>query len=105
MEHAKIDEIANIAKIDEMANIAKTILLVSLLVLALALFDHPGRPIFISLFGIYALIVIIIKGVFVEVLVGTLILLAVWAIIIFIAITITNAVKNFTERNKQPHIE
>lgn len=92
-------------QIDEMTNIAKTMLLVSLLGLALALFDHPGRPIFVSLFGIYTFIIIIIKGVFMEVLVGTLILLAVWAIIIFITITITNAVKKFTERNKRPRME
>jgi len=81
--------------------IQKTILLLCVIVLVLALFDHPGRPIFISLFGIYGIIIIIIQGVFVEVLTG----IAVVAGISFIPIALMMVIEKIAERKNARHVE
>ena len=81
--------------------IQKTILLLCVIVLVLALFDHPGRPIFISLFGIYGIIIIIIQGVFVEVLTS----IAVVAGISFIPIALMMVIEKIAERKNARHVE
>ncbi len=79
---------------------AKVILLVSLIVLALALYDHPGRIIFVTLFVIYGIIVIIIKGVVVEALIIATQLIILCCSIGFVGIKIAN----FIKRKKQVNI-
>jgi hypothetical protein len=88
-------------EIEDPFKIEKTILLLCVIVIVLMLFDHPGRPIFISLFGIYGIIIIIIQGIFVEVLIS----IAVLAGISFIPIAILTVIEKIAEIKNARRVE
>jgi hypothetical protein len=88
-------------EIEDPFKIEKTILLLCVIVIVLMLFDHPCRPIFILLFGIYGIIIIIIQGIFVEVLIS----IAVLAGISFIPIAIMTVIEKIAEIKNARRVE
>jgi hypothetical protein len=88
-------------EIEDPFKIEKTILLLCVIVIVLMLFDHPGRPIFIALFGIYGIIIIIIEGVIAEVLT----IVAVLAGISFIPIAIMTVIEKIAEMKNTHRVE
>ena len=90
----------------QLADIIKTILSVSLLVfLGFSIFDEPGGKLIISLFGIYGIVLLIIQGIFVEVLMCALISLTLGTTISFILRTIMKAIKKIAERKNAQRVE
>ena len=90
----------------QLADIIKTILLVSLLVfLGFSIFDEPGGKLIITLFGIYGIVLIIIQGIFVEVLMCALISLTLGTTISFILRTIMKAIQKNAERKNAQRVE